>query len=46
MTPIRVVTYNVRYFSQALGGLASTRRTLERNAQAIAGLGAHLVCLQ
>jgi endonuclease/exonuclease/phosphatase family metal-dependent hydrolase len=47
-TPIRIVTYNVRYFGHALKGLASTRRSQRRIAERIARLEplADVVCLQ
>jgi endonuclease/exonuclease/phosphatase family metal-dependent hydrolase len=46
--PIRVVSYNVRYFSHALCGLASSRRSIERIAAAIATLAPRpqIICLQ
>ena len=31
--PLRIVSYNVRYFGHALRGLATTRTSLERIAQ-------------
>lgn len=45
---MRVVSYNVRYFSQALWGLAASRRSLTRIAAALAELepSPHIVCLQ
>lgn len=48
MRPLRVVTYNVRYFGHATRGLVSTKRAMSRIAQAIASLNplADLVCLQ
>ena len=48
MSPLRVVSYNVRYFGHALKGLASTRRSQRRIAARLAALepGADLVCLQ
>lgn len=47
-SPIRVVTYNVRYFSQPLRGLASTRLAQRRIAARLAALrpGPDVVCLQ
>jgi len=46
--PIRIVSYNVRYFGHALKGLASTRRSEERIAAGLASLDplADVVCLQ
>ena len=46
--PLRVVTYNVRYFSHALRGLASVRRCKEAAALALAGLNPlpDIICLQ
>ena len=46
--PVRVVSYNVRYFGHALKGLASTRRSVERIADGLASLDplADVVCLQ
>jgi endonuclease/exonuclease/phosphatase family metal-dependent hydrolase len=46
--PIRVVSYNVRYFGHGTRGLVSTRRSMDRIARAIAALDplADLVCLQ
>jgi endonuclease/exonuclease/phosphatase family metal-dependent hydrolase len=46
--PIRIVSYNVRYFGHGTRGLVSTRRSMHRIAEAIAGLEplADLVCLQ
>jgi endonuclease/exonuclease/phosphatase family metal-dependent hydrolase len=46
MTPLRIVSYNVRYFSQLSRGLMASRRALERVAAAIAALEPHIVCLQ
>jgi len=45
---IRIVSYNVRYFGHGTRGLVSTRRSMDRIANAIAGLEplADLVCLQ
>ncbi len=47
-TPLRVVTYNVRYFGHALKGLASTRSSQRRIAGQLATLVplADVVCLQ
>jgi endonuclease/exonuclease/phosphatase family metal-dependent hydrolase len=47
-TAFRIVSYNVRYFSHALRGLASTRGTRRRIAAAISALGhgADVLCLQ
>jgi endonuclease/exonuclease/phosphatase family metal-dependent hydrolase len=46
--PFRIVTYNVRYFGHATRGLVSTKRAMQRIADAIASLTplADLVCLQ
>ncbi len=46
--PLRIVSYNVRYFGHALKGLASTRGPEHRIARALASLdpGADIVCLQ
>jgi endonuclease/exonuclease/phosphatase family metal-dependent hydrolase len=46
--PLRIVTYNVRYFGHALRGLASTRGSKRGIAEALAGLDpiADIVCLQ
>ncbi len=46
--PLRVLTYNVRYFGHRLKGLASTRRSEHVIARAIGALAppADLVCLQ
>jgi endonuclease/exonuclease/phosphatase family metal-dependent hydrolase len=46
--PLRVVSYNVRYFGHALKGLASTRRSEERIAAGLTSLDplADVVCLQ
>jgi endonuclease/exonuclease/phosphatase family metal-dependent hydrolase len=48
MRPIRIVSYNVRYFGHGTRGLVSTRRSMEKIAQAIASLDplADVVCLQ
>jgi endonuclease/exonuclease/phosphatase family metal-dependent hydrolase len=45
---LRVMTYNVRYFSHALRGLASTRAPMRRIARAIAALAdvPDIICLQ
>jgi len=47
-SPIRIVSYNVRYFGHALKGLASTRASQRAIASALALLHpvADLVCLQ
>jgi endonuclease/exonuclease/phosphatase family metal-dependent hydrolase len=44
----RIMSYNVRYFGHALRGLASTRRSKRRIAQALAALdpAPDIVCLQ
>ena len=46
--PLRIVSYNVRYFGHALRGLASTRTSLERIALKLASLTplADVICLQ
>ena len=46
--PLRIVTYNVRYFGHALRGLASTRGNKRGIAEALAALDpmADIVCLQ
>ncbi|MBK8251436.1 MAG: endonuclease/exonuclease/phosphatase family protein [Polyangiaceae bacterium] len=46
--PLRVMTYNVRYFGHATRGLASTANTITRIARSIANLSPlpDLVCLQ
>ena len=46
--PIRIMSYNVRYFGHGTRGLVSTRRTMERIAGAIAATDPplDLVCLQ
>jgi endonuclease/exonuclease/phosphatase family metal-dependent hydrolase len=46
--PLRIVSYNVRYFGHALRGLASTRRPKRAIATALAALDpiADLICLQ
>ena len=36
--PLRIVSYNVRYFGHALRGLATTRTSLERIAQKLTTL--------
>ncbi|PTL79952.1 endonuclease/exonuclease/phosphatase family protein [Vitiosangium sp. GDMCC 1.1324] len=47
-TPLRIVSYNVRYFGHALRGLASTLGPKRRVAAALAGLEPlpDIVCLQ
>ena len=46
--PLRIVSYNVRYFGHALRGLATTRTSLERIAQRLASLTPlpDVICLQ
>jgi endonuclease/exonuclease/phosphatase family metal-dependent hydrolase len=46
--PIRLVTYNVRYFGHGTRGLASTATSMERIANALAALDplADIICLQ
>lgn len=48
LSPLRILSYNVRYFGHATGGLASTRRAVARIAEAIAKLDPlpTIVCLQ
>jgi endonuclease/exonuclease/phosphatase family metal-dependent hydrolase len=48
MTPLRILSYNVRYFGHALRGLASTRTGKRAIARGIASLAPlpHIVCLQ
>jgi endonuclease/exonuclease/phosphatase family metal-dependent hydrolase len=48
MPPLRIVSYNVRYFGHGTRGLVSTRRSMEKIAKAIASLDplADVVCLQ
>src|SRR5215471_18078484 len=45
---VRILSYNVRYFGHSTRGLASTRRAMERIAEAIASLDPmpDVVCLQ
>jgi endonuclease/exonuclease/phosphatase family metal-dependent hydrolase len=46
--PLRIVSYNVRYFGHALKGLAATRRSMDGIARQLAQLAplADVVCLQ
>src|SRR5215475_2581649 len=46
--PLRIVSYNVRYFGHALRGLATTRTSLERIGQKLTSLTplADVICLQ
>lgn len=46
--PVRVVTYNVRYFGHGTRGLASTAGAMQRIADALANLSplADIICLQ
>lgn len=48
MQPVRVITYNVRYFGHGTRGLASTATSMERIAAALASLDplADVICLQ
>lgn len=48
MHPVRIVTYNVRYFGHGTKGLASTATSMERIATALAALDplADVICLQ
>jgi endonuclease/exonuclease/phosphatase family metal-dependent hydrolase len=48
MRPVRVITYNVRYFGHGTRGLASTARAMDRIAEALASLDplADVICLQ
>jgi endonuclease/exonuclease/phosphatase family metal-dependent hydrolase len=47
-TPLRIVSYNVRYFGHALKGLASTRGSKRAAAEALSALDPlpDLICLQ
>lgn len=48
MPPVRVITYNVRYFGHGTRGLASTAKAMTRIAEALAALDplADVICLQ
>ena len=48
MPDVRVITYNVRYFGHGTRGIASTAKSMERIAGALAGLDplADVICLQ
>ena len=48
MHPLRVVTYNVRYFGHGTRGLASTAKAMKRIAGALVALDPlpDIVCLQ
>ena len=48
MQPVRVMTYNVRYFGHGTRGLASTATAMERIAAAVASLDplADVICFQ
>jgi endonuclease/exonuclease/phosphatase family metal-dependent hydrolase len=48
MHPVRLVTYNVRYFGHGTRGLASTASSMDRIARALAELDplADVICLQ
>jgi endonuclease/exonuclease/phosphatase family metal-dependent hydrolase len=48
MPPVRLVTYNVRYFGHGTRGLLSTATSMERIAKALASLEplADVICLQ
>jgi endonuclease/exonuclease/phosphatase family metal-dependent hydrolase len=48
MRPLRIVTYNVRYFGHGTRGIVSTRRSFQKVARGIASLAplADVVCLQ
>lgn len=48
MHPVRVITYNVRYFGHGTRGLASTAKAMQRIADALASLAplADVICLQ
>lgn len=48
MRPIRILTYNVRYFGHGTRGLASTARSMDRIATTLASLDplADIICLQ
>jgi endonuclease/exonuclease/phosphatase family metal-dependent hydrolase len=43
---MRIASYNVRYFSHSLRGLAPTRRSLSRIADAVAAIAPEILCLQ
>ncbi len=46
--PLRIMTYNVRYFGHATRGIASTGRAITRIARTVAAMGTtpDLICLQ
>ena len=46
LTSARIATYNVRYFSHSVRGIASTHRSLEAIALALAPLHLDILCLQ
>ncbi len=48
MLPVRLLTYNVRYFGHGTRGIASTARAMEKIAEALAALDplADVICLQ
>lgn len=48
MNPIRLVTYNVRYFGHGTRGIASTATSMQRIARSLAALSplADVICLQ
>ena len=48
MRPVRIVTYNVRYFGHRTRGLASTKKAMDKIATALAALSplADIICLQ
>ena len=48
MQPVRIVTYNVRYFGHGTRGIASTAKAMGKIAEALAGLDplADVICLQ
>jgi len=48
MHPVRVITYNVRYFGHGTRGLASTAKAMQRIADTLASLSplADVICLQ
>jgi endonuclease/exonuclease/phosphatase family metal-dependent hydrolase len=43
---MRIASYNVRYFSHGIRGLAPTRRSLSRIAEALAVVSPEILCLQ
>lgn len=43
---MRIASYNVRYFSHSVRGLAPTRRSLSRIAEALSAVAPEILCLQ